>query len=87
MYMYGAAQNVLIKQNTIHGVEKSLGTSGASNVLFADNTIDRINYDVAPGDRLIYGVNTISPRDVVIPTKVSVLQNTQFYKNGQIELH
>jgi parallel beta-helix repeat protein len=87
VYIYGGVENVLIEQNTIHGAEKPLATSGASNVLFAGNTIDRINYDVAPSDRLIYGANTISSRDAVIPTKVSVLQNTKFYKTGQIELH
>lgn len=86
VYVYGGASNVLVQQNMIHGPEKSLATNSAKNVLFAQNNIDHINYDIAPDDRLIYGVNTISPRSAVIPTKTTILHDTSFYKRGQIEL-
>lgn len=86
IYVYGGASNVLVTQNTVHGPEKSLATNGANNVLFADNNIDHINYDIAPNDRLIYGTNTINSRNAVIPERTTLLHDTNFYKNGQIQL-
>lgn len=86
VYLYGGVSNVLIEKNSVHGVEKTLATNDANNVLFANNDIDRINYDIEPGDRLIYGENTIDARDAVIPTRAVVLGSTSFYKNGQIKL-
>jgi parallel beta-helix repeat protein len=86
VYVYGGASNVLVQRNTIHKTEKSLSTNGASNILFADNIIDRINYDVSPLDRLIYGANTISPQDVTIPDESSILNSSMVYRDKKSEL-
>lgn len=86
VYVYDGVNNVLIEKNSIHGVDKSLATNDANNILFATNNIDKISYDVEPGDRLIYGTNTINSRNAVIPTKNAILSGTSFYKSGQIKL-
>lgn len=79
IYAYGGAVNILIEHNIIHQTEKTLATNGAANVLFADNTIDQITYDIAPGDRMIYGTNTVDPQAVRIPDMVSILNSNAVY--------
>ena len=81
VYVYGGASNVLVRRNAIHEVEKSLATNGAKNVIFSDNVIDRINYDVEPNDRLVYGTNTINSQEAAIPTAESILSSSNVYKN------
>jgi LysM repeat protein len=81
VYVYGETNNVLSSRNGIHQVEKALVTNGAKNVVFADNVIDRINYDVTPSDRLVYGVNTINAQETAIPAAESILNSSNVYKN------
>lgn len=80
VYLYDGAKNALIEYNAIHETDEVLGTDGAANVLFADNMIDRISYDIAPGDRMIYGTNTIKPGDSMIPDMASMLQSNAAYR-------
>lgn len=80
IYAYGGAANILTEYNSIHQTNEVLATNGATNVLFASNTIDRIAYDIAPDDRMIYGVNTVSPRAEKIPDMAAILSSNSVYR-------
>jgi parallel beta-helix repeat protein len=67
IYLYGGAQAVYAAYNAIHGVRKELQTNGARNTVYAHNTNDAINYDIAPNDRMIFGENNIKKRDATTP--------------------
>ncbi len=67
IYLYDNTKNTLIARNSIHDTRKQLDTRAAGNTIFADNTVDGLNYDIAPGDRIIFGTNTIDAAKSVVP--------------------
>jgi parallel beta-helix repeat protein len=69
IYLYDRVVNAYIAGNEVHGVAKQIMTRDAKNVLFAGNTVDNLQYDIADGDRMIFGLNTIAPKQVKIPAK------------------
>jgi parallel beta-helix repeat protein len=67
IFAYGNTENVYISGNTINVQREVLTTDKAKNVLFANNTINGLHYKVTPGDRLIFGPNTIAEAAFGIP--------------------
>ncbi len=59
VYLYDQAANTYIADNHIQNVDKKLQTQAAQNTLFANNTVDDIRYDIAAGDRMIFGPNNV----------------------------
>jgi parallel beta-helix repeat protein len=75
IYLYDGAQAVYAGKNAIHGVRKELQTDGARNTVYARNTNDAINYEIAAGDRMIFGENNITHRDYVTPSLQTLARN------------
>ena len=60
VFIYGAADNIYISDNSFHIGKEVLTTDGAKNVFFGDNSIDQLSYKIGSSDRLIFGPNKIS---------------------------
>lgn len=73
VYLYDGANNIYIANNSMSDVAKKLQTIGAQNVVFANNSIEDINYEIADGDRMIFGINTIKSQKIKIPTANELL--------------
>jgi parallel beta-helix repeat protein len=75
IYLYDGTQAVYVGKNAIHGVRKELQTDGARNTIYARNTNDAINYEIAAGDRMIFGENNITHRDYTTPSLQTLARN------------
>ncbi len=73
VYLYEGATNTFISGNTIQDVSKKLQIIGAQNTFFADNVLDDIHYDIAAGDRMIFGHNIVKSQKVIIPETSTLL--------------
>jgi parallel beta-helix repeat protein len=72
VYLYDGAQGIYVAKNAIHGTRKELQTGGARNTVYARNSSDAINYEIAPGDRMIFGENTIKRQDYIPPNPAQI---------------
>lgn len=73
IYLYDGVNNTYVVNNSMSEVDIKIRTNGAQNTLFADNSIDNINYDIASGDRMIFGRNTIKSQKIEISTPNELL--------------
>jgi parallel beta-helix repeat protein len=74
IYLYDKVANTYIKGNTIQGAERNLQTTGAHNTIFAGNFVANIHYDIADGDRMIFGENTVKSENWETPTADQLLK-------------
>ncbi|RYX79347.1 LysM peptidoglycan-binding domain-containing protein [bacterium] len=82
VYLYEGTSNTLVSGNQIHGVRRQLQTNGASNTVFANNTVDAIKYDIGANDRMVFGENTVDKREytVIDPTAAARKVNPSYTK-------
>lgn len=83
LFFYTGAKNILVEQNNIQGTQEVMATVGAANVLFSDNTVDRVSYDIAPGDRMIYGTNKVERQTTPLPDATMLIMTNAAYKTAQ----
>lgn len=75
IYLYDGAQAVYVGRNSIHGVRKELQTDGAKNTIYARNSNDAINYEIATGDRMIFGENNIKQQTYTTPNPQEIARD------------
>lgn len=83
VFVYGNATNVLVSSNTIKDVRQTMATNGAQHVLFANNTISRLQSHIEAGDQVIFGQNFLDRKPVAQPYEASLpagftAKNTSF---------
>jgi parallel beta-helix repeat protein len=71
IYLYDGPASTYIANNTIYGVAKVLHTHGTQNAVLSQNALDSVRFDIATGDRLIFGDNTIKKGEFDIPVAPS----------------
>ena len=59
IYLYGSAGSTYVADNLFDDVRRPIHTKGATYTFFGDNTAPSFNYDIAPGDKFIFGQNDI----------------------------
>lgn len=72
IYLYDGTGTTYVSGNTLNGVEEQFQTSGARNTFYGGNTEGSVNYDIAKGDTVIFGVNDIKQSDAQIPDRRNV---------------
>jgi hypothetical protein len=72
IYLYGGAGSTYIAGNHFSDVRLPIQTKGATYTFFGDNTAPSFNYDIAPGDKFIFGENGIDRGVDDVPTAAEV---------------
>ncbi|MFL6091264.1 MAG: right-handed parallel beta-helix repeat-containing protein [Aeromicrobium sp.] len=72
IYLYGGTGSTYIAGNHFSGVRLPIQTKGATYTFFGDNSAPSFNYDIAPGDKFIFGENGIDRGVDDIPTAADV---------------
>ncbi|HUP99867.1 MAG TPA: right-handed parallel beta-helix repeat-containing protein [Aeromicrobium sp.] len=72
IYLYGNTGSTYIAGNHFSDVRLPIQTKGATYTFFGDNTAPSFNYDIAPGDKFIFGENDIDRGVDDIPTAAEV---------------
>lgn len=72
IYLYGSVGATYVGGNTFSDVRRPIHTKGATYTFFGDNTAPSFNYDIAPGDKFIFGENGIDRGKKGIPSAADV---------------
>jgi parallel beta-helix repeat protein len=72
VYLYGSAGSTYVADNLFNDVRRPIHTKGATYTFFGDNTAPSFNYDIAPGDKFIFGQNDIDRGADKIPSRADV---------------
>lgn len=72
IYLYGSTGSTYVAGNHFSDVRLPIQTKGATYTFFGDNTAPSFNYDIAPGDKFIFGENGIDRGVDDIPTAAEV---------------
>jgi parallel beta-helix repeat protein len=59
IYLYDKVAATYVAQNVLRGVKEQIQTVDAKETFFGGNVAASINYDIAPGDTVIYGINRV----------------------------
>lgn len=72
VYLYGSTGSTYVADNYFNDVRRPIHTKGATYTFFGDNTAPSFNYDIAPGDKFIFGQNDIDRGVDNIPSQADV---------------
>jgi len=72
VYLYGSAGSTYVADNLFNDVRRPIHTKGATYTFFGNNTAPSFNYDIAPGDKFIFGQNDIDRGADRIPSQADV---------------
>jgi hypothetical protein len=72
VYLYGSTGSTYVADNLFNDVRRPIHTKGATYTFFGDNTAPSFNYDIAPGDKFIFGQNDIDRGADKIPSAADV---------------
>lgn len=72
IYLYGSTGSTYVAGNHFSDVRLPIQTKGATYTYFGDNTAPSFNYDIAPGDKFIFGENDIDRGVDSIPSEAEV---------------
>jgi len=71
VYLYDGAAATYVAENVLRGVDEQIQTVHAKETFYGGNVAASINYDITPGDTVIYGVNRVYRDADEIPKLVS----------------
>jgi parallel beta-helix repeat protein len=72
VYLYGSTGSTYVADNLFNDVRRPIHTKGATYTFFGNNTAPSFNYDIAPGDKFIFGKNDIDRGADSIPSRADV---------------
>ena len=72
VYLYGSTGSTYVTDNLFNDVRRPIHTKGATYTFFGNNTAPSFNYDIAPGDKFIFGQNDIDRGADKIPSRADV---------------
>jgi len=72
VYLYGSTGSTYVAGNLFNDVRRPIHTKGATYTFFGNNTAPSFNYDIAPGDKFIFGQNDIDRGADNIPSRADV---------------
>ena len=72
VYLYGSTGSTYVADNLFNDVRRPIHTKGATYTFFGNNTAPSFNYDIAPGDKFIFGQNDIDRGADKIPSRADV---------------
>ncbi len=72
VYLYGSTGSTYVADNLFNDVRRPIHTKGATYTFFGNNTAPSFNYDIAPGDKFIFGPNDIDRGADKIPSRADV---------------
>ena len=71
VYLYDRVTASYVAHNVLRGVKEQIQTVDARDTFYGGNVAESINYDISPGDTVIYGVNRVYRSADEIPQLVS----------------
>jgi len=72
VYLYGSTGSTYVADNLFNDVRRPIHTKGATYTFFGNNTAPSFNFDIAPGDKFIFGQNDIDRGADNIPSRANV---------------
>jgi parallel beta-helix repeat protein len=71
VYLYDRVAATYVAENILRGVKEQIQTVDADETFYGGNVGASINYDITPGDTVIYGINRVYRDADEIPKLVS----------------